>query len=218
MKHKIGFSAVIFLISVFIFDQTAKGDSRWEYWTSFCVSESVNDNLTINFSPELRYRGGASGHYYTHFDMGLDWKVNNWLVLGSYYRHVEEKKNDEWEIEKRPHFNATVKGRLFGLDISNRGRLEYRIKDNDDESFRYRNKLTVKLSKMTEFEIQPYVADEPFYDFDADEFNKNRLYAGFNLNIYKKLKADVYYILESQRRDSHWSEINIFGINFKYPF
>ncbi len=218
MRHKTGTFVVILLISIFIINQTAKGDSNWEYWTNFGVSESVNDDVTINFTPELRYRGGASGHYYTHFDMGFDWKLSDWFVLGSYYRHIEEKKNDEWEIEKRPHLNATVKGKLLGLDISNRGRLEYRIKDSDDKSFRYRNKLTAKLPKMTQYEFQPYVAEEPFYDFDTDEFNKNRLYAGFNCKIYKKLRADVYYILESKKRSGHWSEINIFGINFKYPF
>lgn len=218
MAHKNGFIAFISMICIFCISQTARSESDWEYWTAFGVTESINENVTANFSPELRYRGGAGGHYYTHFDLGLDWKVNDWLVLGQYYRHVEEKKNDDWEIEKRPHFNATVKGKLFGLDISNRGRLEYRIKDSDDKSFRYRNKLTAKLPKMTQFEIQPYVADEPFYDFDTDEFNKNRFYTGFNCRIYRKLKADVYYILESRKRNHHWTETNIFGINFKYPF
>jgi len=216
MPKKEVLAGVLFII-ILTMSRLAQADSRWEYWTSFGFTNSVSDNVTLKVAPELRYKGGSSGHYYTRVDMGFDWEVNKWLILGSYYRHVEEKKKDKWEIEKRPHLNATIKGKLFGLAISNRGRLEYRITE-DDDFFRYRNKLTLKAAKKTLFEIQPYIADEPFYDFDADEFNKNRLYAGFGCTIFNKLKADLYYILESRRKDGHWRDFNILGINFIYPF
>jgi hypothetical protein len=209
--------AGLLLIIFLTISRPAQADSRWEYWTSFGFTDTLSDKLSLKVAPELRYRGGSSGHYYTHFDMGLNWEVKEWLTLGSYYRHVEEKKKDQWEIEKRPHLNATIKGKLFGVTVSNRGRLEYRITKNDD-FFRYRNKLTLKDEKKTRFEIQPYIADEPFYDFDADEFNKNRLYAGFGCTIFNKLKADLYYILESRRKNGHWRDFNILGINFIYPF
>jgi hypothetical protein len=209
--------AVLLFIIILATSPLVRADSRWEYWASLGFKDDVSDKVSIKVAPELRYKGGSSGHYYTHFDMGFDWEVNKWLVLGSYYRHVEEKKKEQWEIEKRPHINATIKGKLFGLAISNRSRLEYRItKDND--FFRYRYKLTLKGEKRTQFGIQPYVADEPFYDFDADEFNKNRLYAGIGCTIFNKLKADIYYILESRRKDGHWRDFNILGINFIYPF
>jgi hypothetical protein len=210
-------SVVLHSIIILTTSRSALADSRWQYWTTFGFTDAVSNNVTLKFAPELRYKGGFSGHYYTHFDMGFDWEVNEWLTLGSYYRHVEEKKKDKWEIEKRPHLNATIKGKIFGLAVSNRSRLEYRITE-DDDFFRYRNKLTFKGAKKTQFEIQPYIADEPFYDFDADEFNKNRFYAGFGCMIFNKLKADLYYMLESQRKNGHWKDFNVLGINFTYSF
>jgi hypothetical protein len=207
----------LLLIGMLPVSQSAQADSDWEYWTSYGFTDSVSDNVTVNVAQELRYQGGAGGHYYTHVDIGLDWKVSNWLVLGPYYRHVEEKKNDNWKVEYRPHFDATLKGKLFGLDVSNRGMLEYRIKD-DNEFFRYRNKLTLKLPKITNLKIQPYVAAEPFYDFDADEINKNRLYAGFDFTIFKKLKVNAHYIFENRKTKGDWRDVNVFGIALKYAF
>ena len=216
MSKKVVFTSML-ITSIFLFNQPAWAESRLEYWTSLGFTESVNDKVTLTVAPELRYKGGMSNHYYTHFDIGFDWKVNNWLVIGPYYRHVEEKKNSDWKVEYQPNMNATVKFNLFGIDFSDRNRIEYRIKE-DDDFYRYRNKLTAKFKKMTQFDIQPYIAEEPFYDFDADEFNKNRLYSGFSCTIFEKLKTDVYYILESRRSNNHWTEVNVFGINFRYPF
>jgi len=56
---------------------------------------------------------------------------------------------------------------------------------------RYRNKLTVKLPKVTKFEIQPYIAEEHFYDFGVDELNKNRVYAGVDFKIVENLKVGI---------------------------
>jgi hypothetical protein len=205
------------LLCLLVSIQLARAESNWEYWTSYGFTDSVSDNVTIKVAPELRYKGDFSDHYYTHIDMGLDWKINDWLVLGPYYRHVEEKKDGQWNVEYRPHFNVTLKANLLGLDISDRSRLEYRIKD-DEDFFRYRNKLTLKLEKMTSLEIQPYIAEEPFYDFDANEVNKNRVYAGFGFTIFNKLKADINYILENRKKANHWTDVNVLALSLKYSF
>jgi len=205
------------LFGLLVLTQLARAQSNWEYWTSYGFTDSISDNVTIKVVPELRYQGGFSDHYYTHIDIGFDWKINEWLVLGPYYRHVEEKKNDQWNVEYRPHFNVTLKAKLLGLSVSDRNRLEYRIKD-DEDFFRYRNKLTLKLQKMTPFEIQPCVAEEPFYDFDASEINKNRVYAGFGFTIFNKLKADINYILENRKKANHWTDVNVIALSLKYSF
>jgi hypothetical protein len=212
------FLSIFFVLTcIFIHTQLSRAESNWEYWTNYGFTDSVSDNVSIKVAPELRYKGGFSGHYYTHIDIGLDWKINNWLVIGPYYRHVEEKKNGQWNVEYQPNINATLKADLSGLSVSDRNRLEYRIQD-EKEFFRYRNKLTLKLKKMTSLEIQPYIAEEPFYDFDASEINKNRLYAGFGLTVFDKLKADINYILESRKKADHWVDVNVLVLSLRYSF
>ena len=189
----------------------------WQYWSQFEVKSSINANLDFKVKPELRYNNDINDHYYTHFEVGIDWKINDWFVFGPYYRHVNQKKGDDWQVEYRPHLNGTFSGKFLGLSVSDRNRMEYRFKE-DKEFLRYRNKATVKLPKYTQFKIQPYVAEEPFYDFDADEINKNRLYAGADLQILTGFKASVYFIYENNLKDDEWTSISILVTALKYSF
>lgn len=50
------------------------------------------------------------------------------------------------------------------------GDFQYWNRENADSFWRYRNKITIKFPlKSTKFEIQPYLADEIFVDFDQEE-------------------------------------------------
>lgn len=65
----------------------AQADNDWECWNTYELSDSVNERLDIKAATELRYNNDMSEHYYTHMEIGLDWKVSDWFVLGPYYRH-----------------------------------------------------------------------------------------------------------------------------------
>lgn len=88
-----------------------------------------------------------------------------------------------------------------------KGKPEVRYND-DKEFFRCRDKLTVKLPKFTQFKIQPYITEEPFNDFDANELNKNRVYAIINFEVVKNFKADIYYIFDSRKKIGDWTDVN----------
>ena len=72
--------------------------------------------------------------------------------------------------------------------------------------------------KLTQLEIQPYIADEIFYDFDEEALNRNRLYAGFNLKLLKHLKADIFYLWQSSEKNDKWSDTHILGTKLKLSF
>ena len=85
--------------------------------------------------------------------------------------------------------------------------------------FRYRNKFTVKPSiEILPFGIQPYIADEAFYDFDAETLNANRLYGGFTFNITMSVKAEIYYMWQSKKSNDKWSDTHVLGTKLKFPF
>jgi hypothetical protein len=93
--------------------------------------------------------------------------------------------------------------------------MEYKI-HNDDEFFRYRNKLTARFPLFSELEIRPEVAVEPFYDFKADELNKNRAYASLGLTIIDGVKLKADYILESNKKQDEWKHIDVFELTLSY--
>lgn len=206
----------LLLVSMFSINKSARAENDWEYWSHYEVASSINDNLGFKVKAEPRYKDHFSNHYRTHFEVDLDWKIKDWFILSPSYRHLNEKKGD-WKVEYRPQLNATLKWKLLGLGFSNRIRLEYRIKE-DKKFFRYRNKLTIKLPKFTQLKIQPYIAEEPFYDFDANELNKNRVYAGVDFKVVKNLKASINYIFESRKKIGDWTNVNVLGTALKYSF
>lgn len=117
-----------------------------------------------------------------------------------------------------PHINGTVKAKWNNLVFKDRSRLEYRIKEDDDNSWRYRNKLSVDLPfKWTKLNIQPYIADEIFYNFDENTLNRNRAYAGFKILFLENLRGEIYYMHQSTK-SSEWKGCNILGTSLKSAF
>lgn len=208
------------LVAVFLplFVKAALAESDWEYWSQFEAKIELKNDLSLLVKPELRFSDDMSDHYYTHLEIGLDWKVNSWLAISPCYRHVEQKKNDNWSTEKRPHLNATIKWKMSEkIKMSNRFRLEYRIMESN-EAFRYTNKTTLFLPSVTELKIEPYLADEFFYDFDEGFLNKNRIFAGAEVKITENWKAGIAYILESRKKGDDWTDVNVLVTTIKYSF
>jgi len=211
----IAFSSMVSLCSCYAFDN---GD--FQYWNNESISCTINKDWKMNLEEEFRFGDDAKDFYYRHSDLGVTYSgLADWLDVGINYRHIFEEKNSKWKEENRPHLNATLKGKLFDCSFSNRGRFEYRNRETSEEYWRYRNKFTIKLPfKLTKFQIRPYIADEIFIDFDEEELNRNRLYGGFNLKLFKYLKADFFYLWQSSEKNDKWNDLHILGTKLKIYF
>ena len=199
----------------------ASDDGDFQYWSTADVSFDINKDWKFTFQEEFRL-GESGGHlYYHHSEPGLTYSgLAKWIDLGFNYRQVFEKNSKgQWKQENQPNINVTLKGKLLGLDVSNRARLEYRDREDNEDVWRYRNKVAVKLPfELTELKLQPYLADEIFIPLNDDNVDKNRFYAGVSLKLTKNLKGEVYYLWESSRGTSDWTDINVLGTALKFSF
>lgn len=208
---------VLLLVGLLVISNLTWAEKDTEYRSGYEISGSITDDLAFKVKPEFRYNNDASTHHYSHFDIGLDWKVNKWFTLSPYYQYVNEEKNDTWGVEYRPHLDGTFSFKLFDWSLSDRNKMEYRIKE-DAEFFRYANKLTIKTPKFTELELQPYVADEFFYDFNVDDWNKNTAFVGVDFKLIENFSGSVYYFVESNKKADVWTEVSGIGTTLKYSF
>lgn len=218
-KSKVAFVVWITLVLLpaicFAFD-----DGDFQYWNTESISWKVNENWKAQFEAEFRYGDDASNFYYQHSDLGFIYSgLAEWIDLGFNYRQIFEEKSSIWRYENVPHLNATVKWKLFDFSFSNRGRFEYKNREEADNYWRYRNKFTVKLPmKLTQLEIQPYIADEIFCDFDKETLNRNRLYSGFSFKLFKSLKADIFYLWQSSEKNDKWNDTHVLGTKLNLSF
>lgn len=186
-----------------------------EYRGSVDMSGPVEKGLNLKLMTELRSRGNLSTHNESYVDMGLEYEIRDWLSVGPYYRHVSTLKNGEWSVEHRPHADMTLSYDLFGLSLSNRNRLEYRMLESA-KIFRLRPRLMLAASPAAMPGLKIYISDEPFYDFDAGAFNKNRFTAGVDIRLLKTIKLGVNYVLDSIRRTGYWKDVNALALVLKY--
>lgn len=206
---------VLFCNVGFAFD-----DGDFQYWNNEVVSLKINEDWEASFEEEFRLGDNGGNLYYQHSDWGVTYSgVAEWLDLGVFYRHIFEKKDSKWRRENRPHLDAAVKWELFDCAMSNRGRFEYRNREDAEDFWQYRNKFTMKLPfKFTKVQIQPYIADEIFIDFDEERLNRNRLYSGFSMKLTKNLKGEIFYLWQRSKKDDKWSGLNVLGTKLKLSF
>jgi len=213
----ISWIVVWFCASAFPFD-----DGDWQYWNTEGISIKIRDDWRFDLEEELRWGDDMRNPYYNHTDAGFIYSgLADWFDLGLNYRHINEEKSSGWKRESRPHVNGTVKWKFQDFSFSNRGRFEYREKEDADDYWEYRNKFSIKPPiSFTQHKIQPYLADEVFVDFDKGELYRNRLYPGVSFNIFKQLKAEIYYLWQRSKSFStgKWSDVNAIGTKLKISF
>ena len=206
---------LLFSLKCFAFD-----DNDFQYWNTESLSWKANDDFKVTLEEEFRLGDDGGSFYYQHSDLGIVYSgITDWLDVGINYRHIFEKKSGDWQQENRPHLNAIVKWRSFNSSFSNRGRFEYRNRESAEDFWRYRNKLALTLPfKMTRFDIQPYIADEIFYDFDDEDLIRNRLYSGFYLKLFNNLNSEVFYLWQRSKQSGGWDDIHVLGTKLKLTF
>lgn len=208
-------SLTLVIVLTIVSPRASASDNDWQNWSSISVTTSMTETVTFIAKPEFRFDDDISRHYYTHMEFGVAWKVTSWLTLSPCYRHVNQKKSDGWQVEYRPHLNATLGWKLWKLSFKNRSRLEYRIRDSRD-TFRYTNKFTLQFPEYRS--LRPYLAMEPFYDFDASEWNKNRIFAGLEFRVSSPVKAGLEYVLERTKQNGEWTSTHVIGTSLAFSF
>jgi hypothetical protein len=134
---------------------------------------------------------------------------------------VYELKKCYFKEENEPYLVGTFFADIKGFAFDSRNRFEYRNFDYQKDSWRYRNKFTLKFPwKFTKLDISPFVSDELLIGISnrITELNQNRAYAGLGLNIINNIKAELYYLFLNTKSSGNWVKSNVFGTKVKVSF
>jgi len=219
-RNKVRF--VVALITIVLINGICFGfdDGDFQYWSSADASFDIDKDWKITFGEEFRLGNHGGNLYYHHSDVGFVYKsFADWIDLGVNYRQAFVKDSEDvWRELSGPHFNITLKGQLFGCDVSNRGRIQYYNTENKRDFWLYRNKVTVKLPfEFTKFKIQPYLADEVFI-FDKQGYDRNRLYSGASFKLSKNAKCSIFYLWQSSESGGSWKDTHVLGTSLTFRF
>ena len=197
----------------------AYDDGDFQIWSTEVQEFKINKDLKVALEEEFRFGDNADDFFYHHYDLGFTYSLNKSLNLGAGYRHIYEKKKGKFKLENEPYLIFAYKWEWFKFKFDDRSRLEYRHFEYQTDSWRYRNKFTLRFPfRFTKLEIQPYLSDEIFLNFYGAAFTKNRFYSGLEFTVTKNIRADVYYLLEHTKTGRIWPDVNVLGTKIKILF
>jgi hypothetical protein len=205
---------VFFVLSTF-----AYADTDWGYKSKYKVSFPVIDKWEGSVISELRYNDDMSDHHYSHLETVLSYDFLDWLELGTNYRYISRSTDDGWKRENRPSIYAEFKWNWADFELSNNNKLEYRIRQADEDIFRYKNKLKIEYPvEWTALKISPYVSEVIFLDFDVGQLNGYRLEAGFSMQLLKNSELNIAYQFGNDKKSDDWTDTNYLVTYFKISF
>ncbi len=214
----------IFMVIGLVVFLTAKAyaydNGDFQVWNTDVEEFKVNDKTKVALEEEFRWGDNANEFFYQHYDLGLFYSLNKYLNIGGGYRQIYELKSGNFKPEEAPYLTLTLFGDWKGFKFDDRSRMEYRHFSYQTDSWRYRNKFTLKLPwKFTKLEIQPYLSDEMLIVFGViNQFNENRFSSGLSFSLAKNFKAELYYMLRSVKGRDTWIESNVLGTKLKIVF
>lgn len=210
------FSLGLFL---FLLSSSIYADADWGYKSRYSVSFPVIDRWEGTVISELRYQDDMSDHYYSHLEVVLSYDFLEWLEIGTNYRYVSRVTDDEWKRENRPSIYAELKWDWADFEFSNNNKLDYRIRQDDEDIFRYKNKLKIEYPvEWTALKISPYVSEVIFYDFNVGQLNGYRLEAGFSMQLMKNSELYIAYQFGNDKKSGNWTDTNYLVTYLKISF
>jgi hypothetical protein len=209
------------LLAVLLISKSSRAGGDVQLWNTATASLKLNKDWKATVEEQLKFGEGAGHFYYHHSDLGFVYGgLADWIDLGFNFKEVFVEEDDgHWSRENRPHVNITVKGPVGPFDVSDRSRFEYRDLENENDLWRYVNRLKVKLPfELTKFKLRPYVADQIYLNMEGRAFEKNKIYTGATFRISKALESEIYYFWQLGRFDGQWEDLNVLGLQLNISF
>jgi len=216
-------SMAVAALAVPLAARAGTGAPDTQLWTELDVTGPLATNTTITGIAKVRVSESLPNPTVTSLEADLNHKVGDWWLSIGYRHEVTPQRPEETVDGRDVKITQTVK--LFGSRAWRFGRntlaLRLRLDDTLNASSNpYRARVRLEYRWATEglsWMSYLFANDEVFYEFQDQEWYRNRFRAGANLVLSERTDLQVFY----QRQDSNNSTpgaINALGVTFDVTF
>ena len=148
---------------------------------------------------------------------GFDLVLNkNFNFSPTYLYIAAQPGRGRREFEHRLRFEVTYNRKFKHFSIKDRNRIEYRVRHSRADSVRYRNKFTLSIPVNRDGKelFTPFISDEPYYDFTAEQWSRNDFSPGIAKKFTDKLSGEFFYVWRHNRTGLP-KDVHALGFNLK---
>ena len=216
MNRRLIVLAFASLITVGI--SVSRAADEFQIWLDTAISGNLTDHTTLKVNEQLKFKDNAGDFALYHTDVGVTRSTKGPWKAGLNLRQEYEKKNGEWLEETRLHGHVTYGWKWNNISLSNRNRLELRLRDGRSDIVRYRNKLTATFPvTLGNTGLKPYWSEELFIDSDEAELNRSRMTVGLKTKLKDRYSVGTYYMWQADDKTS-WVSSHILGFKAGLKF
>lgn len=183
-----------------IIGSAAEGD--WGYAHVNFIKIGLAEKWSILSRSQVTLRDDFSEFYFWYADAGLAYSLTPAWRAELAYRHAEWNFGNGWLVEERPMANLDWFGRVKGVKLNNRARIEYRrFEWAREDDWRFRNRIRAEFPWQF-IGISPYLEEEFFIGYNRGALEMNWLMAGLQIKPMKRVKLKAGY---------RWIAIRVFN-------
>ncbi|MDZ8118645.1 DUF2490 domain-containing protein [Pontiella agarivorans] len=207
MIKKIALFALLSLASI---STTTVAERPWASTSELILLYNINPEWQIFSNSRLRFGDDFDTFNMWFADIGAHYRFHKNFNIGAAYRYLEYRVSGDWEGENRPMIQGHWFGSVADIKLRNRCRFEFRDYDFDrDDDVRFRNQTRAEFPWGI-YGVKPYLEEEFFYSFNADNINQSWLTGGVYFKPADKTKVRVAYRWVATRASSNheWKSAN----------
>jgi hypothetical protein len=181
-----------------------------------------SQKVVFTYENEFRVKNQANPLYYDHNDFQIKYLlIDKYADVFTDYRLILQDKGKGFKDQSMfiEGFNLKYPEGKWGK-INLRNRLEIGLNTSPTPTTWQLNEFPKYNSpwKFTKFKINPFIADESFWDAEHSfAFVKNRVYAGIDWIITPKIKGGTWYYYESVKNNP-WVHSDVFVTQIRFEF
>ena len=200
-----------------VFAQTTPPKTDAQFWNETNVFAPINKKLDALVIGILRIGQDMGRPVDERIGAGISYRPNRYLTLQPHYIYVAQQPFPGRKvIDHRLNLEATVRVYPGKFTVSDRNRLERRIRAGSPDFWVYRNRIQIDYPvKIGNFKFKPYVADEFWYDSSAKQWTRNRISVGIIKDLNKHLTGELFYLRQNDGR-ARPGNLHVLGTILRY--
>ncbi len=190
-------------------------DDDSEFWTAIQVAVPLGDKTDLILSGSFRVGRDFSHPVYENVGGTILFRLGRHFTVAPFYQFVATQYYPGVHtFESRLAVSGTASFPWKRIVLSDTQVFEERFRELGNSS-RYRNRVQVEWPfTFRGAECRLFAADEVFYDWRLDAWNRNRLYLGGGRRFSPRWGLDLFFLKQNSRFSAP-RDINAVGVTLR---